>query len=41
MYNLIEAKRSVRTLYTEALLGRGDLTQDELESCPAGLSRAP
>jgi len=32
MYNLIEAKRSVRTLYTEALLGRGDLTQDELEA---------
>jgi len=32
MYNLIEAKRSVRTLYTEALMGRGDLTQDELEA---------
>ncbi|MFT6973308.1 MAG: 2-oxoglutarate decarboxylase, partial [Pontimonas sp.] len=32
MYNLIEAKRSVRTLYTEALLGRGDLTPDELEA---------
>ncbi|MCU1543696.1 MAG: multifunctional oxoglutarate decarboxylase/oxoglutarate dehydrogenase thiamine, partial [Microbacteriaceae bacterium] len=26
MYNLIEAKRSVRTLYTEALVGRGDIT---------------
>ena len=32
MYNLIEAKRSVRTLYTESLLGRGDLTQEELEA---------
>ncbi len=32
MYNLIEAKRSVRTLYTEALLGRGDLTAEELEA---------
>jgi multifunctional 2-oxoglutarate metabolism enzyme len=31
MYNLIEAKRSVRTLYTESLLGRGDLTPEELE----------
>ena len=32
MYNLIEAKRSVRTLYTEALMGRGDLTPEELEA---------
>jgi 2-oxoglutarate dehydrogenase E1 component len=32
MYNLIEAKRSVRTLYTEALVGRGDITQDEFEA---------
>jgi 2-oxoglutarate dehydrogenase E1 component len=32
MYNLIEAKRSVRTLYTEALVGRGDITEDELEA---------
>jgi 2-oxoglutarate decarboxylase len=31
MYNLIEAKRSVRTLYTEALVGRGDITQQEYE----------
>ena len=30
MYNLIEAKRSVRTLYTEALVGRGDITEEEL-----------
>ncbi len=31
MYNLIEAKRSVRTLYSEALVGRGDITQEEFE----------
>ncbi|WP_104118094.1 multifunctional oxoglutarate decarboxylase/oxoglutarate dehydrogenase thiamine pyrophosphate-binding subunit/dihydrolipoyllysine-residue succinyltransferase subunit [Arthrobacter sp. B1805] len=31
MYNLIEAKRSVRKLYTEALIGRGDITQEEAE----------
>ncbi|MFB2555803.1 multifunctional oxoglutarate decarboxylase/oxoglutarate dehydrogenase thiamine pyrophosphate-binding subunit/dihydrolipoyllysine-residue succinyltransferase subunit [Herbiconiux liangxiaofengii] len=31
MYNLIEAKRSVRKLYTEALLGRGDITEEEYE----------
>ena len=28
MYHLIEAKRSVRKLYTEALVGRGDITQE-------------
>ena len=27
MYNLIEAKRSVRKLYTESLIGRGDITR--------------
>jgi 2-oxoglutarate dehydrogenase E1 component len=32
MYDLIEAKRSVRKLYTEALVGRGDITVDEAES---------
>ncbi|MFM9877543.1 MAG: multifunctional oxoglutarate decarboxylase/oxoglutarate dehydrogenase thiamine pyrophosphate-binding subunit/dihydrolipoyllysine-residue succinyltransferase subunit [Rhodoglobus sp.] len=32
MYNLIEAKRSVRNLYTEALVGRGDITQEEYEA---------
>ncbi|RYG77870.1 multifunctional oxoglutarate decarboxylase/oxoglutarate dehydrogenase thiamine pyrophosphate-binding subunit/dihydrolipoyllysine-residue succinyltransferase subunit [Yimella sp. RIT 621] len=32
MYNLIEAKRSVRKLYTEALIGRGDITPDEAEA---------
>ena len=31
MYNLIEAKRSVRKLYTEALVGRGDITQEEYD----------
>jgi len=31
MYSLIEAKRSVRTLYTEALVGRGDITEEEYE----------
>ncbi|MBM6400675.1 multifunctional oxoglutarate decarboxylase/oxoglutarate dehydrogenase thiamine pyrophosphate-binding subunit/dihydrolipoyllysine-residue succinyltransferase subunit [Phycicoccus sonneratiae] len=32
MYNLIEAKRSVRKLYTEALIGRGDITVDDAEA---------
>ena len=31
MYNLIDAKRSVRKLYTEALIGRGDITVEEAE----------
>jgi len=31
MYNLIEAKRSVRKLYTEGLIGRGDITVEEAE----------
>ncbi|WP_444662522.1 multifunctional oxoglutarate decarboxylase/oxoglutarate dehydrogenase thiamine pyrophosphate-binding subunit/dihydrolipoyllysine-residue succinyltransferase subunit [Cellulomonas sp. CW35] len=31
MYNLIEAKRSVRKLYTETLVARGDITIDEAE----------
>jgi 2-oxoglutarate decarboxylase len=31
MYQLIEAKRSVRKLYTEALIGRGDITLEEAE----------
>ncbi|WP_193508863.1 multifunctional oxoglutarate decarboxylase/oxoglutarate dehydrogenase thiamine pyrophosphate-binding subunit/dihydrolipoyllysine-residue succinyltransferase subunit [Cryobacterium sp. BB736] len=35
MYNLIEAKRSVRTLYAEALVGRGDITQEEYEAAQA------
>jgi 2-oxoglutarate decarboxylase len=32
MYNLIEAKRSVRKLYTESLIGRGDLDQADAEA---------
>ena len=32
MTNLIEAKRSVRRLYTEALVGRGDITPEEFEN---------
>jgi 2-oxoglutarate dehydrogenase E1 component len=32
MYNLIEAKRSVRKLYTEGLIGRGDITVEQAES---------
>jgi 2-oxoglutarate dehydrogenase E1 component len=31
MYNLIDAKRSSRKLYTEALIGRGDITVEEAE----------
>jgi len=31
MYNLIEAKRSVRKNYTEGLIGRGDITVEEAE----------
>ena len=32
MYNLIEAKRSVRKLYTEQLIGRGDISVEEAEA---------
>ena len=35
MYNLIEAKRSVRTLYLESLVGREDITQEEFEAANA------
>lgn len=31
MYKLIDAKRSTRTLYTEALIGRGDITDEEAQ----------
>ncbi|MDP5050737.1 MAG: multifunctional oxoglutarate decarboxylase/oxoglutarate dehydrogenase thiamine pyrophosphate-binding subunit/dihydrolipoyllysine-residue succinyltransferase subunit [Candidatus Nanopelagicales bacterium] len=31
MYEIIDQKRSVRKLYTEALVGRGDITLDEAE----------
>ncbi|HHU09426.1 MAG TPA: multifunctional oxoglutarate decarboxylase/oxoglutarate dehydrogenase thiamine pyrophosphate-binding subunit/dihydrolipoyllysine-residue succinyltransferase subunit [Intrasporangiaceae bacterium] len=32
MYNLIEAKRSVRKLYTENLVGRGDITIEDADA---------
>jgi 2-oxoglutarate decarboxylase len=35
MYNLVEAKRSVRTLYMENLIGRGDITQEEFDQANA------
>lgn len=35
MYNLIEAKRSVRKLYTESLVGRKDITPDEADQLAA------
>jgi len=31
MYDMIDAKRSVRKLYTESLIGRGDITLEEAE----------
>ena len=31
MYKMIDAKRSIRTLYIEALIGRGDISLDEAE----------
>ncbi len=41
MYNLIEAKRSVRTLYTEALVGRGDITRGGVRRGAPGLPGPP
>nr|WP_216853482.1 multifunctional oxoglutarate decarboxylase/oxoglutarate dehydrogenase thiamine pyrophosphate-binding subunit/dihydrolipoyllysine-residue succinyltransferase subunit [Phytoactinopolyspora halotolerans] len=35
MYDLIKAKRPVRKLYTEALVGRGDITIEEAEQAMA------
>ena len=35
MTNLIEAKRSVRRLYTESLVGRGDITEEEYDKAKA------
>ncbi|MEO7070336.1 MAG: multifunctional oxoglutarate decarboxylase/oxoglutarate dehydrogenase thiamine pyrophosphate-binding subunit/dihydrolipoyllysine-residue succinyltransferase subunit, partial [Nostocoides sp.] len=32
MYNLIEAKRSVRKLYTESLIGRGDISSEDADA---------
>src|SRR5699024_4658570 len=31
MYDVIDSKRSTRKLYTEALVGRGDITMEEAE----------
>ena len=39
MYDLIEQKRSVRKLYTEALIGRGDITLAEAEEVLADYQR--
>ncbi|KAB1658609.1 multifunctional oxoglutarate decarboxylase/oxoglutarate dehydrogenase thiamine pyrophosphate-binding subunit/dihydrolipoyllysine-residue succinyltransferase subunit [Pseudoclavibacter sp. CFCC 11306] len=35
MYGIIESKRSVRALYTSALIGRGDITQEEYDKADA------
>src|SRR4029079_18717339 len=32
MYGIIDEKRSVRKLYTEALVGRGDITLEDAEA---------
>ena len=40
MYDLIEQKRSVRKLYTESLIGRGDITIGEAEQVLQGLPAA-
>ena len=40
MYDLIEQKRSVRKLYTESLIGRGDITIEEAEQVARGLPAA-
>ena len=39
MTNLIEAKRSTRRLYTESLVGRGDITEEEYEEAKADFQR--
>jgi multifunctional 2-oxoglutarate metabolism enzyme len=39
MYDLIEKKRSVRKLYTEALIGRGDITIEDAEDVMARFQR--
>src|SRR5215207_2214112 len=31
MYDIIDAKRSVRKIYTESLIGRGDISVEEAE----------
>ena len=37
MYDIIDGKRSVRKLYTEALVGRGDITLEDAEAALQGL----
>jgi len=32
MYDLVEAKRSTRKVYTESLIARGDITMEEAEA---------
>ena len=39
MTDLIQAKRSVRKLYTEALVGRGDITEEEYEQAKGDFQR--
>ena len=39
MYDLIDARRSTRKLYTEALIGRGDITMDEAEAALRNFQR--
>lgn len=39
MTNLIEAKRSTRRLYTESLVGRGDITEEEYDEAKADFQR--
>src|SRR5690606_22271488 len=39
MYDLIQQKRSVRKLYTEALVGRGDITLEEAEQTLAAYEK--
>ncbi|TFV83728.1 multifunctional oxoglutarate decarboxylase/oxoglutarate dehydrogenase thiamine pyrophosphate-binding subunit/dihydrolipoyllysine-residue succinyltransferase subunit [Microbacterium sp. dk485] len=39
MTNLIEAKRSVRRLYTESLVGRGDITEEEYDQAKQDFQR--
>ncbi|MDQ0613249.1 2-oxoglutarate decarboxylase [Microbacterium sp. W4I4] len=39
MTDLIQAKRSVRKLYTEALVGRGDITEEEYEQAKDDFQR--
>ena len=40
MYDLIEKKRSIRKLYTEALIGRGDITVEDAEEVMTALPAA-